>query len=201
MSIEFIEPDSRRSMRSALAASRQKAQQRYQQVVQSTERAAEALLPLQQTEGYWCGELTADSTLESDYVLLQLWMYQPDADGSWNPPTRSRLEKACRQILRNQLPDGGWSIYKPGPSELNATVRAYTALKLCGSDINSEEMARRVAGRSTWAVCSPATATPGSTSVSSIFTRAGSCRAFHPKSFWRLETSCTRCRRGRERSS
>ncbi len=142
MSIEFIEPDSRRSMRSVLAASRQKTQERYRQIVESTERATEALLSLQHAEGYWCGELTADSTLESDYVLLQLWMYPPDVDGSWNPPTRSRLEKACRQILRNQLPDGGWSIYKPGPSELNATVRAYTALKLCGVDINSAEMIR-----------------------------------------------------------
>src|SRR5215470_7869955 len=123
MSIEFIEPDSRRSMRNVLAASRQNAQQRYQQVVQATERAAEALIDLQQPEGYWCGELTADSTLESDYILLQLWLHPPDAAGSWNPPTRSRMEKACRQILHNQLPDGGWSIYKPGPSELNATVR------------------------------------------------------------------------------
>ena len=121
MSIEFIEPDSRRSMRSVLAASRQKTQQRYQQVVQSTERATEALLFLQHKDGYWCGELTADSTLESDYVLLQLWMYPPDVGGSWNPPTRGRLEKACRQILRNQLPDGGWSIYKPG--RLNSMPR------------------------------------------------------------------------------
>jgi squalene-hopene/tetraprenyl-beta-curcumene cyclase len=142
MSIEFIEPDSRRSMRSVRATSRQKAQQRYEQVVQAAERATEALIPLQHADGYWCGELTADSTLESDYVLLQLWMHPPDAAGAWNPPTRSRMENACRQILQNQLPDGGWSIYKPGPSELNATVRAYTALKLCGFDIDSPEMSR-----------------------------------------------------------
>ncbi len=32
-------------------------------------------------EGFWCGELTADTTLESDYILLQLWLHQPDEDG------------------------------------------------------------------------------------------------------------------------
>jgi len=129
-------------MRSVLAASRQQARQRYDKVHHATNRAAEALIPLQHQDGYWCGELTADSTLESDYVLLQLWMHPADAAGSWNPPARHRLEKACRQILNNQLPDGGWSIYKPGPSELNATVRAYTALKLCGFDIDSAEMTK-----------------------------------------------------------
>jgi squalene-hopene/tetraprenyl-beta-curcumene cyclase len=35
-------------------------------------RASGLLLTLQRPEGYWSGELTADSTLESDYVLLQL---------------------------------------------------------------------------------------------------------------------------------
>ncbi len=62
-----------------------------------------------------------------------------------------RLQKANRKglprILERQLPDGGWSIYKPGPSELNATVRAYTALKLCGIEMcgvnmDSPRMAR-----------------------------------------------------------
>src|SRR5215472_6975854 len=104
MSFEFVEPDSRRSIRSVRATSRQKTQQRFEQVVHATARATEALIPLQHADGYWCGELTADSTLESDYVLLQLWMHPPDAAGSWNPPTRSRMEKACRQILANQLP-------------------------------------------------------------------------------------------------
>ncbi|HVW11561.1 MAG TPA: squalene--hopene cyclase [Bryobacteraceae bacterium] len=140
--MEFIEPDSRRVVRNVLAGAREASRRRYEEVTQAATRAAEALIPLQDADGYWCGELTGDSTLESDYVLLQLWMYPPDESGAWNPPTRGRLEKACRQILKNQLPDGGWSIYKPGPSELNATVRAYTALKLCGFDIASPEMSK-----------------------------------------------------------
>ena len=93
----------------------------------SMERTAKALLAIQHPEGYWSGELTADSTLESDYVLLQLWLH-PAEDAEWNPPTRSKLDKACQAILDRQLPDGGWEIFSGGGAEVNATVRAYTAL-------------------------------------------------------------------------
>ena len=96
--------------------------------------AARALQAKQCPEGYWCGDLTADSTLQSDYILFQLWLYPAAADGSWNPPTMPRIRKAVRAILDAQRPDGGWNIYEPGPSEINATVRAYTMLKLTGMD-------------------------------------------------------------------
>jgi squalene-hopene/tetraprenyl-beta-curcumene cyclase len=95
--------------------------------------AAEALAELQDPAGYWRGDLTADTTLESDYVLLNLWLYPPDEAG-WNPATKARIAKAARTIADRQLPDGGWNIYFAGPSELNATARAYTALKLSGFD-------------------------------------------------------------------
>jgi squalene-hopene/tetraprenyl-beta-curcumene cyclase len=38
----------------------------------------------------------------------------------------------CAHVRRRQLPDGGWNIYENGPSELNASVKAYFALKLAG---------------------------------------------------------------------
>src|SRR3990172_3802686 len=102
-------------------------------IQKSIELAKNALLSCQEPEGYWCGDLTSDSTLESDYVLLQLWLHPP-AGKSWHPPTANRVEKAARSILHQQLPDGGWNIYPGGPGELNATVKAYTALKLTGVD-------------------------------------------------------------------
>jgi squalene-hopene/tetraprenyl-beta-curcumene cyclase len=142
MSVEFIEPDSRRSIGNLLSASRQQTEQRSERVDRATRQVVDALVSLQHPDGYWCGELTGDSTLESDYILLQLWMHPPQSDGSWHPPAQKRIEKACRQILQRQMPDGGWSICKPGPSELNATVRAYTALKLCGYEIDAPEMVR-----------------------------------------------------------
>ncbi len=108
---------------------------------QAAESAAEALLGIQNPEGYWLGDLTADSTLESDYVLLQLWIH-PAGVAPWNPPTRPVIDRCCRAILERQLPDGGWNIYPEGPSEVNASVKAYTALKIAGVDPGREEMAR-----------------------------------------------------------
>ena len=96
----------------------------------------------QQTpEGFWCGELTADTTLESDYILLQLWLHQPEG-AVWNPPSRGRIERAARSILERQLPDGGFNIYAGGPADVSATVKAYCALKLAGIPPDSEPLRR-----------------------------------------------------------
>ena len=98
---------------------------------ESARRASDFLLSLQHPDGYWWGELTADTTLESDFVLLQLWLHPPEG-GVWNPPTRDRVAKAVRSILARQLPDGGFNIYQKGPSDISATVKAYFALKVAG---------------------------------------------------------------------
>ncbi len=64
-----------------------------------------------------------DSTLCSDYVLFMHWVGEVD----------ETLQRRCvRHILKRQLPDGGWNIYYGGPSEINASVKAYFALKLAG---------------------------------------------------------------------
>ncbi|MDE3168488.1 MAG: squalene--hopene cyclase [Acidobacteriota bacterium] len=104
-------------------------------------RAASGLFAQQAPEGFWCGELTADTTLESDYVLLQLWLHQPEG-AEWNPPSRARIGKAVRSILERQLADGGFNIYTGGEAEVSATVKAYTALKLAGLAGDSDPMRR-----------------------------------------------------------
>ncbi|HSW50974.1 MAG TPA: squalene--hopene cyclase [Bryobacteraceae bacterium] len=108
---------------------------------EGAKRAAGYLLSLQSAEGYWWGELTADTTLESDFILLQLWLYPP-VGGVWNPPTRELVDKAVRAILSRQLPDGGFNIYAKGPSEISATVKAYFALKVAGLSPESDELTR-----------------------------------------------------------
>ena len=125
-----------------LAAAVQAHEEQQRRHVAAAEGIAQALLGLQAPEGYWCGELTADSTLESDYILLQLWMHPPGEDGAWNPPSRRRIEKAAKAILERQQADGGWWIYPGGGAEVNATARAYTSLKLAGVDPESEPMRR-----------------------------------------------------------
>jgi squalene-hopene/tetraprenyl-beta-curcumene cyclase len=110
-------------------------------IEEAIERSSSSLLSQQKAEGFWCGELTADTTLESDYILLQLWLHQPDG-ACWNPPTRQRIEKATSSILERQLPDGGFNIYAGGPAEVSATVKAYCALKLAGVPPDSDPMRR-----------------------------------------------------------
>ena len=96
----------------------------------SIDRAASKFLSLQHPDGYWCALLTADTTLESDYILFQLWLHPPDADGKWNPPSRGKIGRAAQRILSQQNADGGFAIYAKGPSEISASVKAYFALKL-----------------------------------------------------------------------
>jgi squalene-hopene/tetraprenyl-beta-curcumene cyclase len=104
-------------------------------------RAAESLMSRRFPEGYWCGELTADTTLESDFILLQLWMYPPQG-ADWNPPTRDLVGKAARSILTRQLDDGGFNTHPHGPADVSATVKAYFALKLAGLDPADPRLAR-----------------------------------------------------------
>ncbi len=81
------------------------------------------LLRQQKPDGHWVGELKVDSTLCSDYVLFMHWLGEVDEN----------LQRRCvKHILKRQLPDGGWNIYYGGPSEINACVKAYFALKLAG---------------------------------------------------------------------
>jgi len=108
---------------------------------QATRRGVDYLLSLQRPEGYWWADLTADTTLESDFILLELWRHPPQ-NGVWNPPSRPMIERAVRSILARQLPDGGFNIYAHGPSEISATVKAYTSLKLAGLDYDDPDLSR-----------------------------------------------------------
>src|SRR5258708_31928672 len=87
------------------------------------DRGANYLLSLQASAGYWLGELEADTTLESDYIFYL------NVIGKAHP---DRIAKLANYVRRRQLEDGGWNIYHGGPSELNATVKAYVALRLAG---------------------------------------------------------------------
>lgn len=106
---------------------------RGEQLEQAIERGANHLLSLQYEPGYWLGELEADTTLESDYI------YYLHVLGKAEPV---RIAKLANYVRRRQLADGGWSIYPGGPSELNATCKAYFALKLAGDDPDSPHLAQ-----------------------------------------------------------
>src|SRR5213082_3006390 len=93
------------------------------EIASAISRAQENLLRQQRPDGHWCGELLVDSTLCSDYILFMHWLGEVDF---------SLQDRCARHILKRQLPDGGWNIYFGGPSEINASVKGYFALKLDG---------------------------------------------------------------------
>ncbi|HCC57426.1 MAG TPA: squalene--hopene cyclase [Solibacterales bacterium] len=105
------------------------------------DKAGQYFVDLQYPEGYWWAELTADSTLESDFILLQLWLYPP-VNGVWQPESRPQVDRAVQSILARQLPDGGFNIYPQGPAEISASVKAYFALKLGGIAVHDARMVR-----------------------------------------------------------
>ena len=96
-------------------------------------RAQENLFRLQKPEGYWNGELMVDSTLVSDTLIYHHWNGKVDRE--WQ-------RKAVNHLFSMQLPDGGWNIYYGGPSEVNATIKAYLALKLAGVPVTDPRMLR-----------------------------------------------------------
>jgi squalene-hopene/tetraprenyl-beta-curcumene cyclase len=102
---------------------------REERLSDAVNRALACLLSKQKDDGHWLGELGADTTLESDYIFY-LFVLRDTA----------RVHRLAARIRNRQLPDGGWNIYEGGPSELNATVKAYFALKLAGDATEAPHM-------------------------------------------------------------
>ena len=84
-------------------------------------RSCDYLLSLQHPEGYWCGELEADSMLEADYIFLHTLLESGDPE---------RLKHACTEMMRYQKDDGSWSLYSGGPGNISLSVKCYFSAKL-----------------------------------------------------------------------
>src|SRR5262245_55081293 len=96
-------------------------------------RSQNYLLKEQRPEGYWIGELMVDATIVSDTIAYHHWNGKVDPE--WQ-------RKAVNHIFSMQLPDGGWNIYYGGPAEVNATIKAYLALKLAGIPVTDPRLLR-----------------------------------------------------------
>ncbi|HVC09599.1 MAG TPA: squalene--hopene cyclase [Elusimicrobiota bacterium] len=100
---------------------------------ESIARAQNSLLSIQnQEDGYWYEPLRADTTLESDTVMLFNFLGRGDSP---------KIRGLADHILSEQLPDGGWPIYRHGPSDISATVKAYWALKFAGHSQDDPRLA------------------------------------------------------------
>jgi squalene-hopene/tetraprenyl-beta-curcumene cyclase len=99
----------------------------------SIHAAQNFLFAKQDEDGWWCGELEADTTLESDYIFLHTVLGTRD---------ERRFQQCAAEILRHQNADGGWPIFQGGPSNVTAGVKAYFALKMCGYLPDEPRMSR-----------------------------------------------------------
>jgi squalene-hopene/tetraprenyl-beta-curcumene cyclase len=96
-------------------------------------KGQEAVLTLQnKEEGWWCADLKSDTTCDSDTIMLYNFLGRG---------TSIKIRKLANRILNEQLPCGGWPIYRNGPAEISATVKAYWALKFAGHSPNEPRLA------------------------------------------------------------
>jgi squalene-hopene/tetraprenyl-beta-curcumene cyclase len=96
-------------------------------------RSRDFLLSQQHPEGYWCGELEADSMLEADYIYLHTVLESGDP---------GRLQRAFTEMMRYQNEDGSWSIYPGGPGNISLTVKCYSSGKIMGLTADEPRMAK-----------------------------------------------------------
>src|SRR3954453_710793 len=78
-------------------------------VAAAMDAARKYLFSIQHEDGYWCGELEADTTLESEYILMHRLLGTGD---------ENKFQKGCLWMLDHQNDDGGWPIFEGGPSEI-----------------------------------------------------------------------------------
>jgi len=100
----------------------------------SVDKAADALLKLQQPDGHWVFELEADATIPAEYVLLRHHLGEPvDAE----------LERKIAVYLRRiQGKHHGWPLVHDGDFDMSASVKAYFALKMIGDSPDDDHMRR-----------------------------------------------------------
>ena len=101
-------------------------------VKSAIERSCSYLLGRQHPEGYWCGELEADSMLEADYIFLHTLLESGDP---------GRLKRAFTEMMRYQKDDGSWSLYPGGPGNISLTVKCYFSAKLMNVPANDPRLA------------------------------------------------------------
>ena len=92
------------------------------------EQCKKKLLNEQKKDGHWVYELEADTTIPSEYILMNHFLGIKEND----------LEKKlAAYIKKEQNPDGGWPLFWRGESNISTSIKAYYALKIGGEKTTS----------------------------------------------------------------
>jgi squalene-hopene/tetraprenyl-beta-curcumene cyclase len=102
-----------------------------EKVKKGKERAVDALLNLQYPEGYWWGELESNVTITAEYLMLHRFLGLPE----------DKFPGLVREILSQQLDNGGWSLWYGDGGNLSTSVEAYQALKMAGLSVEDPRLA------------------------------------------------------------
>ena len=100
---------------------------------ESISRATDALLRQQQADGHFVFDLEADPAIPAEYVMVQHFIGEPDAEMD---------RKTAVFLRRKQEPHGGWPMLAKGELNISASVKAYFALKAAGDPIDAPHMKR-----------------------------------------------------------
>ncbi|CAH0387353.1 unnamed protein product [Bemisia tabaci] len=96
--------------------------------------AMDAILTAQQIDGHWCYPCESDATYTAEYIFMARFLGET--------PNDDIEQKIARYLRRIQLPDGGWSLFKNGPTSVSSSVCAYLALRMIGDPSNAKHMVR-----------------------------------------------------------
>src|SRR6266508_2887626 len=115
------------------------------QAATALERGAGRLLALQDSDGWWKGDLETNVSMDAEDLLLREFL---------GIRTDERTKGAAAWIRSKQREDGTWATFHGGPPDLSTTIEAYVALRLIGFGL-SELRAGGAAGPlepiTTWA--------------------------------------------------
>jgi squalene-hopene/tetraprenyl-beta-curcumene cyclase len=91
------------------------------------------ILDGQKKDGHWVYEIEADTTIPSEYILMNHFLGIKEEN----------LEKKfATYIKKEQNSDGGWPLFWNGESNISTSVKAYYALKLVGEKKSSKCMVK-----------------------------------------------------------
>src|SRR2546427_5184588 len=96
-------------------------------------RAQAFLLGAQAADGHWVGQLEANTTITSEFLLLCHLIDHVN-------PERER--KSVRYFRSRQRADGGFTLFAGGPTNLSATIKAYFAMKMADVPVDDPAMVR-----------------------------------------------------------